>query len=116
MAGLFGWIGVGALVGERLLRALNAREIAPLWAAGLGTLLTTSISVGLSVALCLAPFGWLLFFVLGCLGLGAVVLTRFGTTRYIPHRPTPPSLAPVKVPDPPDPLEEASRSGETEGA
>ena len=83
-AGLFGWIAIGALVGERLLRALNAREVAPLWAAGLGTLLITLVSAGLSVALCLAPFGWLIVFVLGCLGLGAVVLTRFGTVDYAP--------------------------------
>jgi len=96
-AGLFGWIAVGALVGERLLRALKAREIAPLWAAGLGTLLITLIGVGLSIALCLAPFGWLMVFVLGCLGLGAVVLTRFGTTDYVPHRPTPPPSAPTPV-------------------
>jgi len=89
-AGLFGWIGIGALVGERLLRALKAREIAPLWAAGLGTLLITLVSAGLSVAFCLAPLGWLLVFVLGCLGLGAVVLTRFGTTDYVPYGSTPP--------------------------
>jgi len=96
-AGLFGWIAVGALVGERLLRALKAREIAPLWAAGLGTLVITLIGVGLSIALCLAPFGWLMVFVLGCLGLGAVVLTRFGTTDYVPHRPTPPPSVPAPV-------------------
>ena len=75
---LFGWIGVGALVGERLLQALNAREITPLWSAGLGTLVLTLVSAGLSVAFCLAPLGWLIVFVLGCLGLGAVVLTRLG--------------------------------------
>lgn len=87
-AGLFGWIGIGTLVGERLLQALsipkNKNEIAPLWAAGLGTLLITLISTGLSAAFCLAPFGWFMVFVLGCLGLGAVVLTRFGTADYAP--------------------------------
>lgn len=98
-AGLFGWICIGALVGERLLTALKAREIAPLWAAGLGTLLITLIAAALSVAFCLAPLGWLLTFVVGCLGLGAVVLTRFGTRAYTPSigsgpsrsGPTPPS-------------------------
>ena len=103
-AGLFGWIGIGALVGERLLRALNAREIAPLWAAGLGTLLITLVSAGLSIALCLSPFGWLIVFVLGCLGLGAVALTRFGTMDYVPSRSTPPP-----------PLEEEAGSSEIEG-
>jgi len=104
-AGLFGWIGIGAVVGERLLQALNVHS-APLWAAGLGTLLVTLIGAGLSAAFCLAPLGWLLIFGLGCLGLGAVVLTRFGTTAYTPStgsehhppRPTqPPTPAPVKA-------------------
>jgi hypothetical protein len=114
-AGLFGWIAVGALVGERLLQALNAREIAPLWAAALGTLLITLIGMGLTAAFCLAPFGWLMIFGLGCLGLGAVVLTRFGTMAYTPSTgwgrglsgPTPlPSVpAPVEAPEPPEPPE-----------
>jgi hypothetical protein len=119
-AGLFGWVGVGAVVGERLLQALNARGIAPLWAAGLGTLLITLIGMGLSVAFCLAPFGWLMIFALGCVGLGAVVLTRFGTMAYTPStarpgppkpssgqgpsRPTPPPPpASVEAPEPPEP-------------
>ncbi len=111
-AGLFGWIGVGTLVGERLLQALNARGIAPMWAAGLGTLLITLISTGLSAAFCLAPFGWLVVFVLGCLGLGAVVLTRFGTTNYVSGRPTspPPVLMPVEEPELVEPQEEAESS------
>ncbi|NIV40504.1 MAG: hypothetical protein GWN58_67215, partial [Anaerolineae bacterium] len=123
-AGLFGWIGVGAQVGERLLRALNVREIAPLWAAGLGTLLITLVGMGLSVAFCLALLGWLMILVLGCLGLGAVVLTRFGTMAYVPStgaepgppRPTPP--APVQtaaeVPEPPEPSEREAGGDETE--
>jgi len=106
-AGLFGWIGIGVLVGERLLQALDAREIAPLWAAGLGTLLVTLVSAGLSVALCLAPLGWVLILSLGCLGLGAVVLTRFGTMAYESARPVSPSpLLP----------EEEIESSETEDA
>ena len=55
-----------------------------LWAAGLGTLLITLVGVGLSSAFCLAPLGWLVMIILGCLGLGAVVLTRFGTMPYTP--------------------------------
>lgn len=82
-AGVFGWVCVGALIGERLLAALKVREVTPLWAAVLGTLFITLISVGLGVALCLAPLGWLLTLATGCLGLGAVVLTRFGTRPYV---------------------------------
>jgi hypothetical protein len=81
-ASLFGWIAVGAIVGQRLLQALNARQITPLWSASLGTLLISLTSVGLSAAFCLAPLGWLLICAVGCLGLGAVVLTQFGTRAY----------------------------------
>jgi hypothetical protein len=113
-AGLFGWIAVGGVVGERLLRALNAREIAPLWAAGLGALLITLIGTGLSSAFCLAPLGWLMIFALGSIGLGAVVLTRFGTTAYVaaaspghgPSGSTPPvPVAAPEAPEPPEPSE-----------
>ncbi len=113
-AGLFGWIGVGALVGERLLQAFNTRDIAPLWAAGLGTLIITLVGTGLTATFCLAPLGWLLLFILGCLGLGAVVLTRFGTTPYGPdHRTPPPPVsppAPVETPEPHEPPQEETRS------
>jgi hypothetical protein len=102
-AGLFGWIAVGAVVGERLMQALNVQQITPLWAAGLGALLITLIGTGLSAAFCLAPIGWLMIIALGCVGLGAVVLTRFGTVAYtastssapLPPAPTPPPPAPV---------------------
>jgi hypothetical protein len=116
---LFGWVAIGARVGRRLLRALNAGEIAPLWVASLGTLTITLITMGLSAAFCLAPLGWLLMFVIGCFGLGAVVLTRFGTTPYVPGRsrevpqPPPPSPPAGEVPEPPaglteDPAEPAT--------
>ncbi len=82
-AGLFGWIGIGTLIGERLLAAFKVREITPLWAATAGTLAITLISTLFSVAFCLAPLGWLLTLIAGSLGLGAVVLTRFGTQPYI---------------------------------
>ena len=81
-AGLFGWISLGALLGERLLKALRAEEVAPLWAAGLGTLILTAVTGGLSSFFCLAPLGWLVSFLLGTAGLGAVMLTRFGTMQY----------------------------------
>lgn len=85
-AGLLGWIGIGAWLGRRLLTALNAGDVTPLWSASLGTLIITLVTVGLSNAFCLSPLGWLFTVLVGCLGLGGVVLTRFGTTPYIPGR------------------------------
>jgi hypothetical protein len=87
--------------------------------------------MGLSVAFCLAPFGWLMIFALGCVGLGAVVLTRFGTMAYAPStarpsppkpssgqgpsRPTspPPAPASVEVPEPPEPPAGEAENDET---
>jgi len=85
-AGLLGWIAVGARVGRRLLQALKHREVTPLWSASLGTLIVTLVAAGLSNAFCLSPLGWLLTFLVGAFGLGAVILTRFGTVRYVPDR------------------------------
>jgi hypothetical protein len=98
-AGLLGWVAIGARVGGRLLSALGAGEVAPLWVAGVGTLVITLITVGLTAGFCLAPLGWVLMFIIGCFGLGAVVLTRFGTAPYVPGQrpkadepPLPPAL------------------------
>jgi hypothetical protein len=82
MTGLFGWIGIGALLGERLLKALNVRGVVPVVTAVVGTLLVTLIGAGPSLSFCLAPLGWFINFIVGCIGLGAVVLTRFGTAEY----------------------------------
>ncbi len=84
VAMLFGWIGIGKLIGDRLMEALkmSSASAAPMWAAGLGTLMLTLVVMGLNAFFCLAPLGWLIIIVLGSLGLGAVVLTRFGTMVY----------------------------------
>jgi hypothetical protein len=87
-AGLFGWICFGALVGRRLLEAFNAQAVEPVWAAGLGTLLVSLVvalvDIGLSLVCCLDMLVWAAVFALGCAGLGAVVLTRFGAQPYPP--------------------------------
>lgn len=111
-AALFGWVAIGARVGRRLLKALNTGDVAPLWVASLGTLIITLITMGLSAAFCLAPLGWLLMFIIGCFGLGAVVLTRFGTTPYVPGRTwetsnsSPPASSAGEIPEPPASLTE----------
>ncbi|MBN1810607.1 MAG: polymer-forming cytoskeletal protein [Anaerolineae bacterium] len=87
-AGLYGWICFGAVIGERLLKAFNAKVVEPVWAAGLGTLIVSLIiafiDAGLSLVCCLEVIAWTAVFVLGCAGLGAVVLTRFGSQPYPP--------------------------------
>jgi hypothetical protein len=85
---LYGWICFGAVVGTRLLKAFKAQDVPPVLAAGLGTLIVSLvvalIDTGANLVCCLAPLVWTAVFVLGCAGLGAVVLTRFGTQSYPP--------------------------------
>jgi hypothetical protein len=91
-AGLYGWICFGAVIGERLLKAFNAQVVEPVWAAGLGTLIVslvvaminTMIDASHGFLCCLMPVVWPTVFILGCAGLGAVVLTRFGSQSYPP--------------------------------
>ncbi len=73
-AGLFGWVGVGAVVGRRLL---PQRDSLPL-VAGVGTLFITLAAAAVTALPCLSPLGWVLTLGLWCLGLGAVVLSTVG--------------------------------------
>jgi hypothetical protein len=75
---LLGRVAVGALVGERLLAAINVKPSQPL--------LHVVVGIGLIELLSAVPcLGWLLGWVLALAGLGAVVLTRFGTMIYEPQ-------------------------------
>lgn len=73
-AGAFGWAVIGIWVGRRLLTALKG-EYQPVIAVVIGV----TILAVLSQIPCL---GWMLGLVAGAAGLGAVVLTRFGTAPY----------------------------------
>lgn len=72
-AGLVGWLAVGLWVGQRLLQALKVR--------GASSLAEVTLGVALITVLARLPWciGFLFVLVVGSLGLGAVVLTRFGT-------------------------------------
>lgn len=79
LAWAFGMIAIGCEVGGRLAKAAKANWALPLSAA-LGTFLVTLVvnSVG-KIVPCV---GWLVPFVVGIVGLGAVFLTRFGSRHY----------------------------------
>ncbi len=75
LAMVFGWIALGWLIGDRVLRALNVEEPNPLLAGVIGVALITLVSR----VPCLGG----IFLILGAsAGLGAVVLTRMGTQPY----------------------------------
>jgi len=113
VAWIFGWIALGRLTGEKLLEAIKVREILPIVAVVVGVLVLTIVGF-------VPIIGWLVGLFIGLLGLGAVVLTRFGTRAYptltpalatstlaptpaaIPSTPPAPSApAPTNEPTPP---------------
>ncbi|HID65026.1 MAG TPA: hypothetical protein EYP49_20090 [Anaerolineae bacterium] len=101
-AGFFGWIAVGLLVGQKLLEGLKAQEPAPLLAVVIGVLLISLISA-------LPCLGFFVFLGVASLGLGGVVLTRFGTMSYPEGLPSPSSLRPTE-PRPPAAATESEES------
>jgi hypothetical protein len=81
VAWLFGWIAVGLEVGKRIAALFNT-EWAPAISAGVGTLILFLVLGGFSeLVVCI---GWLPLVLVGLWGLGAVILTRFGTQVYAP--------------------------------
>lgn len=71
---VFGWAALGLEVGIRLAEAFK-REWHPATQAGLGTLLLSFVAAAFDLIPCV---GGLVVLVLWLIGLGAVVLTRFG--------------------------------------
>ena len=81
VAWLFGWISIGLEVGKRIAKLFNT-EWAPAVSAGIGTFILFLVLGGISE---LIPcVGWLPLVLVGLWGLGAVIMTRFGTQEYNP--------------------------------
>jgi len=79
VAAVFGWTSLGVIVGERVLAGLTSRTVNPFWSAALGGALITLLSGLLDLIPCV---GWMGGFLVAAIGMGAVVLTRFGTMDY----------------------------------
>ncbi|MCC6190545.1 MAG: hypothetical protein IT318_16070, partial [Anaerolineales bacterium] len=88
---LLGLIALGQLVGARLASALRLYQITPAVSAALGTGLLWLVTSAVGAVACV---GWVAWVLLASVGLGAVILTRFGTRPY---------LGSVTVPPPPPP-------------
>jgi hypothetical protein len=103
LAWAFGLISLGLEVGHRLA-GLFKLEWAPPAAAGAGTFLLMLVVNGFGEIACV---GWVIPLLVGVVGLGAVLLTRFGMQDYLtptagmPLMPAPPS--PPEQPLPPEP-------------
>jgi hypothetical protein len=96
IAALFGWIALGMEVGQRLA-ALFKTEWAPAVAAGIGTFALTLVTFSIDSIPCV---GWLAPFFVTALGLGGVLLSRFGTQDYPPAMEVSGSVLKGPLPDP----------------
>ena len=78
VAVVFGWVAIGVEVGRRVVEAFEW-EMHPAAAAGIGTLAVGFVIGGIGLIPCV---GWLAPLLVGSAGLGAVILTRFGSREY----------------------------------
>jgi len=82
---LVGWIAVGLWLGQWLLAALKLRPASSLVEVAVGVFIITFLG---RLPLCI---GFLFSVIVGCIGLGAVVLTRVGTQPAGSQMAMPPS-------------------------
>ena len=77
-ASLFGWVSLGMLFGRWLARSFGWRGSTPLTVTGVGVFALTIVAAVVGALPCLGPI-----LVLGAasIGVGAVALSRFGTSR-----------------------------------
>jgi hypothetical protein len=85
-AWIFGGIAVGLLAGEKILRAFKVGNVLPVVAVVLGIVVLMIVGQ-------VPVLGWLVSCIVGLIGLGAVVMTRFGTCAY----PPPPAMTMVPI-------------------
>jgi hypothetical protein len=115
VAVLGGWAVVGKFVGERVFTIFNTPSRSEISTTFLGTAALTFLAtmpfvdnlplIGWMFAL----IGGLVFIIAGSTGLGAVVLSRFGTQDYIPQQPS-------SVPPPTDATESETTESESDAA
>jgi hypothetical protein len=100
IAALFGWIAVGLEVGKRIAPMFK-QEWQPAISAGVGTLVISLISSFIGAIPCV---GWIVPFLIGIIGLGGVIITRFGSQTYpLAIPPSGPSTITVEPHNPPSP-------------
>jgi len=74
-AWVFGMVAIGFEIGKRIFNALD-QEVHPILTGALGTLVLALVVNGIGLVPCV---GWLVQYFVGVVGLGAVIITRFGT-------------------------------------
>jgi cytoskeletal protein CcmA (bactofilin family) len=111
VAWFFGRIGLGLVIGRRLAGVFN-QDWPLAVTTGIGTFALVLVVDGArEVIPCL---GWVFAILVGMIGLGAVILSRFGTQTYPPARPLPAGEGmPPEYPPPAPPPPPEDRAGET---
>jgi len=87
---VYGWVAIGDEVGRRLGEAFHW-VLHPAAEAGIGTFILTLVAGLIELVPCV---GWVVPAAIGLLGLGSVVMTRFGARTY-PSASQPPSAPAV---------------------
>lgn len=111
LAVLYGWIGLGLEIGRRMESSLK-QHWAPPVSAGLGTFVLSLVSSLVGIIPCV---GWVLPFLVSMVGLGGVMISRFGmegnypTSFHIPSAPAAPSsiVPPQEPASPPQASDQA---------
>ena len=98
---LFGWVAAGYEVGRRITGSLKV-DWAPVVVAGVGALVLSALS---ELANFIPCFGWIIPTFISLLGLGAVIMSRFGTqaVEATPSMRPPSAPLPAQAPTPPAP-------------
>ncbi len=78
IAFLFGWIAIGYELGIRLAAAIKV-DWAPAISTGVGTLMLSILAAGVGWIPCI---GWILPAIVSVMGLGGVIISKFGTKTY----------------------------------
>ncbi|MHC1740040.1 MAG: polymer-forming cytoskeletal protein [Anaerolineaceae bacterium] len=95
LAFVFGWMALGNFIGQKLDKLFPGSWSVAV-SSGIGTLILSLVVGTLNLIPCV---GWVIGFIFGLLGLGAVVITRFGSTDSSQKKVSP-STPPVS-PEPP---------------
>jgi hypothetical protein len=82
VAAVFGWIAIGYEIGQRFTTAIH-QNWHPAFSAGVGVFTLTLVANALTGIPVLNCVGWLVPFLLGLAGLGAVIMTRLGTQSVV---------------------------------
>ena len=95
----FGWIAIGQEIGRRIGAAFGQDWSNPVQ-AGVGTFALTFVVSSFNFVFW-DIVGWMVGITVAAVGLGAVLLTRFGTRDYIPAISSPSgAVAPQTAPQP----------------